>query len=240
MSILKIAKQLQKDKTHFIIEGKSFVHEIPENIGIECFFIDESKKENFDINYYKNRAKVHIISGNNFKKLAGTVTPQGILALCERPIYKIPENATFYLFLDDIRDPGNMGTIIRTAESAGVDVIFVSNGCVDIYNSKVLRSTMGAIFNLPIFSVDLVSTLKKLQDFKIVCTSPNAKKTYYEEAFEEKIAILIGNEAKGISDEVFKEATTTVNIPIVGKSESLNASVATGIILYEVLRQRMT
>ncbi|MCL1924966.1 MAG: RNA methyltransferase [Defluviitaleaceae bacterium] len=231
-------KGLLKEKTHFIAEGKTFVDDIPKFINIFGIFIDEAKKDNFDIEHYKSKSKVYIISAANFKKLSNTVTPQGILALCEIPIYEFPKLGDLYLFLDGIRDPGNMGTIIRTAESAGVSAIFLSKNCVNIYNPKVLRSTMGAIFNLPIFSCDIVSELRKLKDFKIICTSPNTEKIYYEESLKENIAIVVGNEAAGVSEEVFKEANAIVSIPMAGKSESLNAGVASGIMIYEVLRQR--
>ena len=145
------------------------------------------------------------------------------------------------LVLDDIQDPGNMGTILRTADSLNLKQIIVSKGSSDIYNPKVVRSTMGAIFRVNIIESDnLVKTLKdmKKHKIKIVTTNLQTDKKIYDVDYE-KSAIVIGNEANGVSNEVLELADEKVKIPMPGKTESLNASVATAIILYEAMRKNL-
>ena len=142
--------------------------------------------------------------------------------------------------LDDIQDPGNLGTILRTVDSIGLKQIIVSNKTADAYNPKVVRSTMGAIFRVNIIKVnDLEETLKQIKKhkYKTVVTIPQTNKTIYEINYNKK-AIIIGNEANGVKEEIIKKADEKVNIPMPGKAESLNASVATGIVLYEYIRQK--
>lgn len=238
MSILKTVKQLLKAKTHFIVEGVNFISQIPKFHEVFAILIDETKKDELPL-YAGEGFNVIFLSNSNFKKISQTVNSQGVLAVCKRPALTRKEG-DFYLVLDQIKDPGNMGSIIRTAESAGVCSVFLSKDCVDIYNPKVLRSTMGAIFTMPIFYLDIleeVITLKN-EGFKIVATSLKTEKMYYEEELNNKIVVIIGSEANGVSEEILKESTSLVKIPMIGFSESLNASVACGILLYDVIRQR--
>ena len=149
-------------------------------------------------------------------------------------------NEDIILALDDIQDPGNLGTILRTADSVGLKQILVSKGTADAYNPKVVRSTMGAIFRVNVIECDnLKETLKELQnkDYKVMTTSLKAKKSISEVDYKKKI-IVIGNEANGVSKEILNLADEKVIIPMLGKTESLNASVATGVILYEYVRQK--
>ena len=143
--------------------------------------------------------------------------------------------------LDDIQDPGNLGTILRTVDSCGLKQILLSKGTVDSYNPKVVRSTMGAIFRVKIIECeDLVKTIKEMKKhhFKLQVTSLDADKTIYDVNYKKKI-IVIGNEANGVSKEIQNMADEKVKIPMLGKTESLNASVATGIVLYEYTRQKL-
>lgn len=156
-------------------------------------------------------------------------------------ISNINLNEDIILALDDIQDPGNLGTILRTADSVGLKQILVSKGTADAYNPKVVRSTMGAIFRINVIECEnLKETLKELQnkDYKIMITSLKAKKTIYEVDYKKKV-IVIGNEANGVSNDIQKIADEKVIIPMLGKTESLNASVATGVILYEYVRQKI-
>ena len=143
--------------------------------------------------------------------------------------------------LDDIKDPGNLGTILRTVDSIGVNQILVSKGTADSYNPKVVRSTMGAIFRVKIIECEnlkeVLQNLKK-QKYNVVVTSLKTKNSIYDVDYNKKI-IVIGNEANGVSEEIQKIADEKVKIPMLGKTESLNASVATGIILYEYVRQKL-
>ncbi len=143
--------------------------------------------------------------------------------------------------LDDVQDPGNLGTILRTVDSIGLTQILVSKGTADAYNPKVVRSTMGAIFRVKIIECeDLKQTLKEIKKhkFKVVVSSLQTENTIYDINYYKKV-IIIGNEANGVEPEIQNLADEKVKIPMLGKTESLNASVATGIILYEYVRQKL-
>ena len=153
----------------------------------------------------------------------------------------IDYNQDIILALDDLQDPGNLGTIIRTADSVGLNQILISKGTTDSYNSKVIRSTMGAIFRVKIVECeDLKQTLKRLQEnnFKVMVTDLGTDKSIYDIKLQKNV-IVIGNEANGVSKEIKKIADTKAIIPMFGKTESLNASIATGVILYEYVRQKL-
>lgn len=140
------------------------------------------------------------------------------------------------MILDRIQDPGNMGTIIRTADSAGVDAIIALNGCVDIYNPKVIRSTMGSIFDMNIIDAsqdETVDMLKSL-DFNIVSSYLNTENFYDKIDYGSKVALVIGNEANGINEELVSKSDILVKIPIYGKAESLNAAISSAILMYEI------
>ena len=203
-----------------------------------------------------------------FDGLTDVSNPQGILAIVEKNAVKskisniknseksetigveekeiIAENEIDYnqdiiVALDDIQDPGNLGTILRTVDSIGINQILVSKGTADSYNPKVVRSTMGAIFRVRIIECeDLENTLKEIQkhNFEIVVTSLQTKNSIYDIDYKKKV-IVIGNEANGVEPRIQKIADKKVKIPMLGKTESLNASVATGIILYEYVRQKI-
>lgn len=148
---------------------------------------------------------------------------------------------TNIVILDSIQDPGNMGTIIRTADAAGFRGIIISKGCVDPYNPKVLRTTMGSIFHIPLHLCDnLKKTLTEIKasNIRIYATHLKGSKNYYETDMTGNVAIIIGNEANGISNESQLMADELIRIPMPGKAESLNASVAAGLLMYESLRQR--
>lgn len=140
------------------------------------------------------------------------------------------------MILDRIQDPGNMGTIIRTADSAGVDAIIALKGCVDIYNPKVIRSTMGSIFDMNIIDAsqdETVDMLKSL-DFNIVSSYLNTENFYDKIDYGSKVALVIGNEANGINEELVSKSDILVKIPIYGKAESLNVMISSAILMYEI------
>ena len=200
-----------------------------------------------------------------FDTLTDVVSPQGVLAVInkrengiinqatennnafeigdkikETENVKIDTTTDYILALDGIQDPGNLGTIIRTADSANLKQLIVSKNTVDAYSPKVIRSTMGAIYRVNIIEVEnLEWTLKDLQKdgFKVVVTSLDTKKSIYDISYDKSI-VVIGNEANGVSKEVQELANERVKIPMLGKTESLNASVATGIMIYEYVRRK--
>ena len=169
--------------------------------------------------------------------------PQGLLAVvdknCKEQQIKYDEDAI--VILDGIQDPGNLGTILRTIDSVGLSQVVVSKKTGDIFNPKVVRSTMGAIFRINIIqSDDLVATIKEIKKhkFKVIATSLQTNDSIYDIDYK-KSAIIIGNEANGVSQEVMETADKKVKIPMLGKTESLNAAVATGVMLYEYVRQKL-
>ena len=180
---------------------------------------------------------------NIFKLISEVEKPQGVLAVIKKENggEDIDYNQDIILALDDLQDPGNLGTIIRTADSVGLNQILISKGTTDSYNSKVIRSTMGAIFRVKIVECeDLKQTLKRLQEnnFKVMVTDLGTDKSIYDIKLQKNV-IVIGNEANGVSKEIKKIADTKAIIPMFGKTESLNASIATGVILYEYVRQKL-
>ncbi len=199
-------------------------------------------------NYVKKRSSLLVVSDTVFKSMSETKTPQGILAVVEMPDYGLLDKGFLeqaytkngkikLLVLEDTADPGNLGTIMRTAEAAGVTGVIMGKGTVDIFNPKVVRSTMGSIFRLPFAYVeDLKETIKELknQGISFYATHLKGEKSYKDIKYSDKSAILVGNEARGLSDEVADLADTYVLIPMQGKVESLNAAVAAALIMYEV------
>lgn len=239
-SQIKHIKQLKQKKyrdeyKEYVVEGIKIVEEaIEEKEDIVLIVIcEEILKKQIDI----VGLKVEYVSKNIFEMISDTVTPQGILAVIKERKSSVVSSKVLFA-LDDIQDPGNMGTIIRTLDAAGIKDLIVSNESADIYNPKVTRSTMGAIYRLNVIRTDLLSKLKEMQKdgYKIVVTSLATNKNHYDINFDEKTIIVIGNEAKGVSQEIMEIADVKVKIPMLGKSESLNAAMATGILAYEYVR----
>ena len=243
--IVKEVKKLKEKKNRidkFIVEGIKMVQEaINENAKIEyiIFSNTELEKQIYEIEKYN----VLEVSEKIFQDLSDVVTPQGVLAVIikNKEQQEIDYEQDYILALDGIQDPGNMGTIIRTADSANIKQIIISKNTVDSYSPKVIRSTMGAIFRVNIIETeDLVSTLEKLKNknFKIITTSLDTKNSIYDINYKKSV-VVIGNEANGVTKEVQNISTSKVKIPMVGKTESLNASVAAGIMIYEYVRQNL-
>lgn len=181
-----------------------------------------------------------------FRELSDTQNPQGIMAVVAMDSYSIEDflgkDKGFYIILDRIQDPGNMGTIIRTADAADVDAIFITKGSVDLYNSKTIRATMGSIFHVPILTTGTTSetiAILKEENIKVITTSLDGDKYHFEVDFSESCAIIVGNEANGVQEEDINVSDVLIKIPMPGKAESLNASVAASIVMYEVVRQRI-
>lgn len=182
------------------------------------------------------------VSQSILKSLADTVTPQGPLAVVSRwPLAASRARGNVLVLLDRVRDPGNVGTIIRTADAAGVDGVILSRGTADPFSPKVLRSTMGSIFHLSVeVEVDaegIVADLKK-KGYRIFIAEPKARRSHTEIRYPRRFLLVAGNEAQGVRHSLMAQADELIRVPIRGRAESLNVSVATGVILYEALRQR--
>lgn len=187
-----------------------------------------------------------MLSDEVFRKFSDTVNPQGILAvmhMAETTYETMLENSDILLvLLENLQDPGNLGTILRTAEGAGVNGIVLSRDCVDLYNPKVIRSTMGAIYRVPFcYADDLSETIESLKNkgISVYAAALDDKAGEYDTyQYCTATAFLIGNEGNGLREETVQKATHTCYIPMQGKVESLNASVAASILMYEAYRQR--
>lgn len=252
-SIKKIKKLNEKkyrdEENCYIVEGIKIIAEaIEENANIQKIVICEEciKDDGIDkeLLYKISKYECIYVSKKVFVSITNVGTPQGILAVIEKDAnnFNIDYNEDLIVVLDGIQDPGNLGTILRTVDSVGLNQILVSKGTADCYNPKVVRSTMGAIFRVKIIECEnLEKTLKEVRKhkFKLVVTSLQTEKSLYDVKFDKKV-IVIGNEANGVEPNIQDMADEKIKIPMLGKTESLNASVATGIVLYEYVRQKLT
>ena len=177
--------------------------------------------------------------------MSDTQTPQGVLTVLKRPEYRLEEllkqEKPLFAVLEDLQDPGNLGTIVRTGEGAGVTGVIMSAQTVDIFNPKVIRATMGSIYRVPfVYVEDIGETIKTMQNAGIRTYAAHLKgeKFYDSFSFREPTAFLIGNEGNGLKKETADMADFYLKIPMEGKVESLNAAVATALLMYEAHRQR--
>ena len=218
--------------------------EVPEE-RVEKVYISETlynkKKQELKLEKFS----VEVLSDSVFQHVSDTKTPQGILCVVNQKEYDLEtvlniENPHF-MVLDNLQDPGNLGTIVRTAEAAGVDAVFVSKESVDIYNPKTIRSTMGSIYRMPVIYIeDLLELLDifKQKGIKSYAAHLEGKNSYDKEDYQSGTAILIGNEGNGLRKEISNSADIWVRIPMEGKVESLNAAIAASVLMFEVYRQR--
>ena len=240
---IKKLKEKKYRKTEFIVEGIKMLKEaISEKAEIDTIIIREDTELDFKLDSELEKKVIHVTK-NVFETISDVVSPQGVLVVINKKIddNKISKHADYILALDGIQDPGNLGTIIRTADSANIKQILVSKDTVDSYSPKVVRSTMGAIYRVKIIECeDLAKTLKSLQTtgFEIVTTDLHTDKSIYDMNYNKKI-VVIGNEANGVTPEIKELSNYRVKIPMLGKTESLNAAVATGIMIYEYVRQKI-
>ena len=251
--IIKKIKSLKEKKYRdiencYIIEGIKLVKEaIAENAKIKQIVVCEDCINDGEIDtdtlYEIAKFDVVYVTEKVFKTITDVKTPQGIIAVIEKNNInsKIDYNQNIIVALDGVQDPGNLGTILRTVDSANLKQIILSKESADSYNPKVVRSTMGAIFRVNIIEADSLKDMlqeAKKNNFKVMVTSLDTKNSIYDVDYSKKV-IVIGNEANGVSKEVQAIADEKVKIPMLGKTESLNASVAAGIMIYEYVRKKL-
>lgn len=241
---LKIKKNRDKEDL-FIAEGLRFIREIPKDWEVVVYVLSDAFAKENDLSPYAKRAELLRLSDSLFSVVCDTQNPQGILAVCQKPHWNMPAVLTkktpFLLLAEELNDPGNLGTVIRTADACGADAVFLSKGSVDLYNPKVLRATMGSLFHVPVFqNVDLPILAEKLKANQIPLYAAHLQGdcTPYALPLQDACAFLIGNEARGLSENAAALCDTWVKLPMPGQTESLNASVAAAVLLYEVVRQR--
>ena len=242
-------KKFRDENNEYVVEGVRLVEEaVKENAKIKQIIVCEDTTKTYEIptHIMLEIAKYECIyvSDKVFNLITQVTNPQGIMAIIEKDNANVQIDYTqdIIVALDDVQDPGNLGTILRTVDSIGLNQIIVSKGTADAFNAKVVRSTMGAIFRIKIIEVeDLAKAIKdmKKHHFKLMVTSLQTDNSIYDINFNKKI-IVIGNEANGVSKEIQEMADEKAKIPMLGRTESLNASVATGVVLYEYVRQKLS
>ena len=235
-------KERHRDRV-FVVEGTKMFLEAPERLVREVYLSEGFRSQ--DLTDKLTRTGYEIVSDNVFAKMSDTRSPQGILAVIEQPQYELNQLLNtanpLFLILEDLQDPGNLGTILRTGEGAGITGVIMSEHTVDVFNPKVIRSTMGSIYRVPfLYEADLPATIRKLHAAGVKSYAAHLKgETYYDSfSFREPAAFLIGNEGKGLSEELSEAASACLKIPMEGELESLNASVAAALLMYEAHRQR--
>lgn len=241
---LQRKSKARNEEQIFLVEGLRMFLEVPAE-RVQKVYISETLYNKKEQELNLDRFSVEILSDTVFQYVSDTKTPQGILCIVQQKKYDIDEllklENPHFIVLDNLQDPGNLGTIVRTAEGAGVNAVFLSRESVDIYNPKTIRSTMGSIYRMPVIYVDNLLQLLSLfrqKGIKSYAAHLNGEKSYDKENYQSGTAILIGNEGNGLRDEVASLADVWVQIPMQGQVESLNAAIAASILMFEVYRQR--
>jgi TrmH family RNA methyltransferase len=231
-------RRARRKEQRFVVEGPHLVEEAGDLIDFVIYSEElpiVAKLRGKGIDCYK-------ISRKQFAEISEVETPQGILAVVREQQFGLRDVlGGLIVFCIGVQDPGNLGTIIRTADAVAASGVVLSRGTVDLYNSKVIRSTMGSLFHLPIVHVDDVpETIEYLKSRKtrVVATDIEAEKNYFAVDYKGSTSVLIGNEGAGLPEEIINLSDEVVKIPMPGKAESLNVGVSTAVVLYEALRQR--
>ena len=241
--ILLNSKRRERDRSGlFTAEGIKLFQEAPREL-IERVFVSASF-ERGGASLLKDTG-YETVEDSVFSKMCDTKTPQGILTVLKKPRYErgdlLGPGQPFIMVLEELQDPGNIGTIVRTAEGAGVTGIILSKGCADIFSPKTIRSTMGSVFRIPfIYEEDLAETLSWLSANGVHTYGAHLSGAclYNEPDYKTGTAFLIGNEGNGLSAAISEKCDTLITIPMEGKLESLNAAVASAILMYTVHSQR--
>jgi TrmH family RNA methyltransferase len=234
----------RKEAGVFLAEGRKMCGEAPRDRVEEVYFSESYAEREGTGEWIGIRSE--ILSDSVFRTVSDTKTPQGILAVVKRSEQTLEqmlasEKTPLLVVLENLQDPGNLGTILRTAEGAGVTGVLLSGDTVDIYNPKTIRSTMGSLYRVPFCTVtDIRAAVSRLRDLGIACYAAALEESreYTEPDYRKPAAFLIGNEGNGLSRELIQAAGQTVRIPMEGQVESLNASMAAGLLMYEAARQR--
>lgn len=237
---LHTKKEREKSGT-FLLEGPHLIEEaITSGANLQHVIVEE----NFEINeaWLQEKFTLWSVPAKLMKQLSETEKPQGIIAVCEMmdQSEELIKKGGRYLLIDGVQDPGNLGTIIRTADSAGLDGVFLGEGTADLYNGKTVRSTQGSLFHLPIVKANLLEIIERCKehDLPVLSTSLQNSVDMRETPEVDSFALIMGNEGAGVQEILQQQSTLNVKIPIFGSAESLNVSVATGILLYELQRNR--
>jgi len=235
----------------FVIEGPNLIemalasgHQIKEVLFTTAFL---SKKDGQKLlrHLLKSTREIFEVTEQMLNKLADTETPQGIIAIASYTPGNLADitfkTTPLLVVADGVQEPGNLGTIIRTSDAAGVDALIILQGTCDVFMQKTLRATAGSIFNLPIVYVETDELLKwaASKGIQLIATAIDARESIFDTNLKKPLAFVFGNEAHGISGKIKNNADLVLKIPIIGKAESLNVSASAAVCLYETVRQRL-
>lgn len=241
---LKKKAKARKQQQIYVVEGIRMFREAPAD-RVEQIYVSESFLSDPEHKKVLKGKTYEILSDSVFSYVSDTKTPQGILCLVKMPDYTLDlllrEKCGIWLVLENIQDPGNLGTMFRTGEGAGIAGVIMDGSTVDIYNPKTIRSTMGSIYRIPFYITDdLPDTIRRMKERKIhtYAAHLDGSVCYDEPDYVSGTAFLIGNEGNGLTDGTAALADTYIRIPMGGQLESLNAAMAAGILMYEANRQR--
>lgn len=239
---LNTKAKLRHEENLFVAEGMKLFQEAPAELLEKVFVSETFEREHRTM---LEGIPCEVVEDGLFSRMCDTRTPQGILSLVRMPFWSweqvVGGRNPLLLVLEDLQDPGNVGTILRTAEGAGVTGVIFSRKCADLFHPKTIRSTMGSVYRVPAyFAEDLSETVEKLRGRGIrTCAAHlGGKRSYAEEDYRGGSAFLIGNEGNGLSRELSAKADCLVRIPMEGRVESLNAAVAAAILMYTAHAQR--
>lgn len=251
-ALVKKSKE-RKEKKLFVVEGTKMVAEAPKS-WLRAVYVSESYEGNVENRQLLDSIRkdaatfgyhYDVVADSVFKAVSDTQTPQGIMALVTMPEYALEQlldgDRTHLLVLESIQDPGNLGTMVRTGEGAGITGIIMNKTTVDLFNPKTIRSTMGSIYRVPFYITENLSqTLEDLREQKVSLYAAHLKgqNSYDAENYQQACGFLIGNEGNGLSDEIANLADTYIRIPMEGQVESLNAAISATLLMYEANRQR--
>ncbi len=230
----------------FVAEGIKMYQEAP-RAWIRKVYAAESFAADPEHAALLDGTDCEIVEDRVFAQMSDTQTPQGILCLVKIPSYSLEDvlagENPLILVLEDLQDPGNVGTILRTGEGAGVTGVIMSRNTVDLFNPKTIRSTMGSVYRMPFFCAEDMGAVMDALSARRICTCAahlRGERSYTQEDYRRPCAFLIGNEGNGLSDSLAGRADRLVRIPMAGKVESLNAAIASAVLMYEANRQRGT
>ena len=251
--VVKAAAELKQKKYRtqnglYLAEGLRTAEEAVAYKAVETLFYvatDDDRTMRLLEDAAMQNIKLVCVNENVMKKIADTETPQGIIAVCKMRQPKLENllaSGKMLLVLDRVGDPGNIGTMLRTADAAGIGGLVLLKGCADIYAPKTVRSSMGSLFHIPVLSgvseQEFVSTAKKA-GYDLLVTCLDGADNLYKADLSGRIAFVMGNEAGGVSETLLEKADKRVYIPMAGRAESLNVAMAAGIVMFEALRRKV-
>ena len=244
---VRFVRRLQSDRRfrfsqqQFVVEGTRWMRELLSKATLlhSAFYTDSwlSQAGHADL-FSQVVGSNYVVTDEVMAAMSTTETPPGILATVAIDPRPISARSSLILILDGITNPGNLGTMLRTAAAAGVDAVLLSSGCVDIYNPKVVRGSMGALLRLPVHQLEWDEIAGAVEGLRVWVAAAGAVTAYSKVDWRKPAALIIGNEAHGASEDAYNLANSAVSIPMNAETESLNAAIAASIIMFEAVRQR--